>query len=250
MSACCCILKQVLAKLPWLRSLNLRGCPLASSQDYPGCVLRLLPSLEVLDSKRVGDKAQHGRQHASAEGAPVPDRGDGTPAASTSAAHAPSKQSRHAGRAAEGALPRVPGPDAQQPAALKKRAAGEEVGKGVKKKVEKRRRALQDEQHLSAGDDALDVQIKSAASVPATANEPPPPPVPTVPVVGVFEAAGPAAAKQKKGGIATGAKAAALLASGLENSLGSWDAPPPAAANEGQPQPGGHAKRKKKNDRV
>ena len=40
---------QVLARLLWLRSLNLVACPLAASPDYIAAVHRLVPSLQVLD---------------------------------------------------------------------------------------------------------------------------------------------------------------------------------------------------------
>ena len=46
---------QVLTQLPWLRSLNLRGCPVSERRDYPGTVLALLPDLDTLDSKRRAD---------------------------------------------------------------------------------------------------------------------------------------------------------------------------------------------------
>lgn len=38
---------QVLARLPWLRSLNLVACPLAASPNYIAAVHRLVPSLQV-----------------------------------------------------------------------------------------------------------------------------------------------------------------------------------------------------------
>lgn len=53
----------MLAQLPWLRSLNLRGCPVSERRDYPGAVLALLPDLDVLDDKRRADhpKAKEAR---------------------------------------------------------------------------------------------------------------------------------------------------------------------------------------------
>ena len=38
---------QVLARLPWLRSLNVVACPLAAAPDYIAAVHRLVPSLQV-----------------------------------------------------------------------------------------------------------------------------------------------------------------------------------------------------------
>lgn len=42
-----CALMQVLARLPWLRSLNLVACPLAAAPDYIAALHRLVPSLQV-----------------------------------------------------------------------------------------------------------------------------------------------------------------------------------------------------------
>ncbi|GAB4823955.1 hypothetical protein N2152v2_011001 [Parachlorella kessleri] len=47
---------QVLAKLPSLRSLSLRGCPLAEQPGYRDAVLALTPHLEILDNQRVVGK--------------------------------------------------------------------------------------------------------------------------------------------------------------------------------------------------
>ena len=243
-------LTQVLAKLPWLRSLNMRGCPLASSPGYPGCVLRLLPSLEVLDSKRVGVRGLQGgqQQQGSAGTAVGPDKADRAAAASTCAAQAPGEQRpKHAGGAAAGVEPGEAscadaGPHGQ-PASLGERAAAQEQGSRAKPKAKKRRHALQGEQHLSAGEAAPVHKGGSAAAAPEALEELPQQPRPAVPVIGVFEAAKKPAAAEKE--IATGAKAALLLASGLESGLGGWDAPLPAAASAAH-MDGGVKKRRKK----
>ena len=52
---------QVLASLPWLRNLNLKGCKLARSDDYPQSILRMLPHLEVLDNQRVAERNKQPR---------------------------------------------------------------------------------------------------------------------------------------------------------------------------------------------
>ncbi len=99
---------QVLAALPWLRNLNLKGCGVSQTDDYPQSILRMLPNLDVLDNKRVAAErskqpkaalqnpsraeaaaAQHTaeatRQHATQPAAGMPDRKDRTKSASTSA---------------------------------------------------------------------------------------------------------------------------------------------------------------------
>ena len=40
--------------------MNLKGCPIASSADYPHNVMSLLPHVEVLDSKRIGTRSRKG----------------------------------------------------------------------------------------------------------------------------------------------------------------------------------------------
>lgn len=169
---------QVLAKLPWLRSLNLRGCSISARPGYPAAVLRLLPGLEVLDNKRLGNKQKHGKvaQHSSVE---------------------PAEQ---AVAAAETPAPAEEGPPPQ-----------------------KRKAHLP--QHLSA--EPAPALPETQAALP-DAGEAPPSARP-VPVVGVFEGK----AKKKKGSMATGAKAAALLAAGAASSIGSgrsWDEAYPAPA--------------------
>ncbi|KAK9837119.1 hypothetical protein WJX81_004018 [Elliptochloris bilobata] len=47
---------QVLARLPWLRSLNLVACPLASFPHYMATLHRLVPDLQVLDGRRVAER--------------------------------------------------------------------------------------------------------------------------------------------------------------------------------------------------
>lgn len=49
---------QVLARLPWLRSLNLVACPLAASPDYIAAVHRLVPSLQVIGQRREQNKGE------------------------------------------------------------------------------------------------------------------------------------------------------------------------------------------------
>lgn len=95
---------QVLAALPWLRNLNLKGCGLAQKEDYPQSVLRMLPTLDVLDNKRMAQRSKQAKaavQTVTAAGiatakaagqlptqhvAEVPHRKDRTKSASTVAA--------------------------------------------------------------------------------------------------------------------------------------------------------------------
>ena len=97
---------QVLASLPWLRNLNLKGCKLARSDDYPQSILRMLPHLEVLDNQRVAERnkqpratvrsvnaggpagpqnADPGHSQPMQRNAEIPHRKDRTKTASTSA---------------------------------------------------------------------------------------------------------------------------------------------------------------------
>jgi hypothetical protein len=72
---------RVLARLPRLRNLNLRGNPVAALKSYREIVLRLVPQLRVLDGKRVSgsgleksrvsSRATAGRGHPSAESSDV-----------------------------------------------------------------------------------------------------------------------------------------------------------------------------------
>lgn len=96
----------MLASLPWLRNLNLKGCEVAGSNDYLQSILRMLPHLEVLDNQRVAERrkqpkaiaqsvnaeepagpqsADPGRSQAKQHVADVPHRKDRTKMASTSA---------------------------------------------------------------------------------------------------------------------------------------------------------------------
>ena len=47
----CC--SQVVAELPSLHQLSLRGCPIAEDTAYPDYILQHLPGLDVLDSKKL-----------------------------------------------------------------------------------------------------------------------------------------------------------------------------------------------------
>ena len=71
-------LLQVLAKLPSLRSLSLRGCPLAEQPDYRQAVLALAPHLEILDNQRVVERAAK-LQKRKAEAGPAAGSGGDDP---------------------------------------------------------------------------------------------------------------------------------------------------------------------------
>lgn len=57
---------QVLAELPQLRSLSLKGTPLATLPDYRERIAALLPRLEILDNQRIRERPRK-RQLAEAE---------------------------------------------------------------------------------------------------------------------------------------------------------------------------------------
>ena len=47
---------QVLGRLPALRNLSLRGCPVAELPGYREALLALVPRLEILDNQRVVER--------------------------------------------------------------------------------------------------------------------------------------------------------------------------------------------------
>ncbi|EFN57386.1 hypothetical protein CHLNCDRAFT_50903 [Chlorella variabilis] len=47
---------QVLSRLPQLRSVSLKGCPLASAPGYREGISALLPRLEILDTQRIAER--------------------------------------------------------------------------------------------------------------------------------------------------------------------------------------------------
>lgn len=49
-------LLQVLSRLPQLRSVSLKGCPLASAPGYREGISALLPRLEILDTQRIAER--------------------------------------------------------------------------------------------------------------------------------------------------------------------------------------------------
>lgn len=53
---------QVLAQLPRLQNLTLKGCPLAEQPGYPENVRELLPQLQILDSHRLSLPVKAGKQ--------------------------------------------------------------------------------------------------------------------------------------------------------------------------------------------
>ena len=57
---------QVLAQLPRLHSLTLKGCPVANKEDYQQEVQALLPHLQSLDNKRLDGSV---RRHKGTQGA-------------------------------------------------------------------------------------------------------------------------------------------------------------------------------------
>ena len=57
---------QVLAQLPNLQNLTLKGCPLAEQQGYPGNVKEQLPQLLILDSHRLSMSGKLSKQPAKA----------------------------------------------------------------------------------------------------------------------------------------------------------------------------------------
>lgn len=62
----CGICVQVVAQLPNLQNLTLKGCPLAESQGYPGKVKEQLPHLHILDSHRLLMSGKPSKQPAKA----------------------------------------------------------------------------------------------------------------------------------------------------------------------------------------
>lgn len=53
---------QVLSQLPQLRSVSLKGCPLAASPDYRQRMAELLPRLEILDNQRIAERPRKQQQ--------------------------------------------------------------------------------------------------------------------------------------------------------------------------------------------
>ena len=76
------LLPQVLSQLPQLRSLSLKGCPVAALPGYKEQVLSLVPRLEILDSVRIQERPR--KQAASAAAAA---RGGGVAAADAQPRH-------------------------------------------------------------------------------------------------------------------------------------------------------------------
>ena len=139
---------QVLAQLPWLRSLNLRGCPVSGRGDYPGAVLALLPDLDILDNKRRADHLK-GKAARAAHDAPADkvERKISAPKAGATRlpGHASGVQQpkamRHAQRGGEG-----PPPAEIQSKGKVSRAPAEAISlKGETGKVGGKRRAGPDE---------------------------------------------------------------------------------------------------------
>ena len=57
-----CWAAQVLAQLPLLQQLNVKGCPLAADESHPEALLAALPLVEILDGKRVQPRIKVGFQ--------------------------------------------------------------------------------------------------------------------------------------------------------------------------------------------
>lgn len=74
---------QVVAELPSLHQLSLRGCPIAEETAYPDNILQHLPGLDVLDSKKLVKSGMQRRSRKSAAAATA--TAGATPAATAAA---------------------------------------------------------------------------------------------------------------------------------------------------------------------
>ncbi|KAL4859788.1 Leucine-rich repeat and guanylate kinase domain-containing protein [Chlorella vulgaris] len=83
---------QVLSQLPQLRSVSLKGCPLAATPDYRQRMAELLPRLEILDNQRIAERPRKQQQldaaaaAAAAHASVQEPQATGQPAAATDAA--------------------------------------------------------------------------------------------------------------------------------------------------------------------
>ena len=86
----CAPVMQVLAQLPNLQNLTLKGCPLTEQPGYPEIVKELLPRLQILDSHRLSLPGRAGKQPGKAAvgaaDASLPGKGSKMPPASSDAA--------------------------------------------------------------------------------------------------------------------------------------------------------------------
>jgi hypothetical protein len=81
----------VLSQLPQLRSVSLKGCPLAATPDYRQRMAELLPRLEILDNQRIAERPRKQQQlnaaaaAAAAHASVKEPQATGQPAAATEA---------------------------------------------------------------------------------------------------------------------------------------------------------------------
>ena len=105
---------QVLSQLPLLRSLSLKGCPVAALPGYPAQILAMLPRLKILDNQRLD--SSRGRVAAATDGA--------APVAQLGAAAPGGRDGAGGSRAAKAG----PEPSEEQPEVPRKRSRREAGG--------------------------------------------------------------------------------------------------------------------------
>ena len=113
--------------------MNLKGCPIASSAEYPHDVLSLLPHVEVLDSKRITTRSRKGNTDTISpteepESEPAVNKDSNAAKVADGVAHVPSKLQKK--RASAGVIRQERQAPRQQDAALAARSKQQQATGG------------------------------------------------------------------------------------------------------------------------